>query len=89
MQQLNKLANLVNEHYDELVQVYFVVAAEQVPAEMLAGVPVLLDKEKAMHLRYSAGAESFYLVRPDGYIGYRGQPKDADHFWNYLRTILL
>jgi 2-polyprenyl-6-methoxyphenol hydroxylase-like FAD-dependent oxidoreductase len=89
LQRLNKLANLVNEHYDELVQVYFVVAGEQVPAEMLAGIPVLLDKEKAMQLRYSAGAESLYLIRPDGYIGYRGLPKDANHFWNYLHTILL
>ena len=89
LQRLNRLANLVNEHYDGLVQVYFVVAGEQVPTDMLAGVPVLLDKEKAMHLRYSAEAESIYLVRPDGYIGYHGQPSDADHFWNYLRTILL
>ena len=89
LQQLNKLANLVNEHYSELVQVYFVVAAEQVPAEMLAGVPVLLDKQKAMHHRYGAAAECLYLVRPDGYIGYRSQLKDANHFWNYLRTILL
>ncbi len=89
LQQLNKLANLVNEHYGELVQVYFVVAAEQVPAEMLAGVPVLLDKQKAMHHRYGAGAECLYLVRPDGYIGYRSQLKDSNHFWNYLRTILL
>jgi hypothetical protein len=88
LQQLNLLANLVNERYGDLVQVYLVVADKHVPGEMQADIPVLLDKEKAMHLHYSAGAESLYLVRPDGYIGYRSQPIDADHFWNYLRAIL-
>ena len=89
LQQLGKLANLVNEHYDELVQVYLVVADTQFPARMPTGIPVLLDRKKVMHRRYGAGAESLYLVRPDGYIGYRGQPSAADHFWSYMRTIFL
>ncbi|HLJ32222.1 MAG TPA: hypothetical protein VKU38_01155, partial [Ktedonobacteraceae bacterium] len=89
LQQLNKLANLVNERYGDLVQVYLVVGDKYVSGEMQADVPVLLDKEKAMHRRYGAGAESLYLVRPDGYIGYRGQPSAADHFWNYMRTIFM
>ncbi len=84
LQQLNMLAQAVNERYGELVQVYLVLAGEAVPADIQASVPVLLDTgktgeaEKTMHHRYGAAAESLYLVRPDGYIGYHGQPIDAE-----------
>lgn len=86
---LNALATTVNERYGAIMQVYLVIADKHVLVDMQSGIPILLDVEKAMHHRYGAGSESLYLVRPDGYIGYRSQPIDADHFWNYLRTLFL
>jgi hypothetical protein len=32
-------------------------------------------------------AESVYLVRPDGYIAFRGQPVDADRVLDHLRAL--
>jgi hypothetical protein len=30
-----------------------------------------------------------YLIRPDGYEGYRAQPPDAGHLARYLRRLFL
>ncbi len=87
VQQLTMLANQVSERYGELMQAFMVVADKRLLSEGLTDVPVLWDKERIMFRRYGDGG--FYLVRPDGYIGYRGQVNAIEHFWNYLRTIFV
>ena len=42
------------------------------------------DRDGAAARRYGAGAPCLYLVRPDGYIGYRAQPPDAARLGAYL-----
>ena len=44
-----------------------VVAGEATP-----GPFVLADESGAVHRRFGAEAECFYLVRPDRYVGHRG-----------------
>ena len=48
---------------------------------------LLFDPEWDLHYRYGAAAECVYLVRPDGYIGYRSQPADGTKLDAYLKTI--
>jgi hypothetical protein len=48
---------------------------------------VVCDGESAVHQRYGARSECAYLIRPDGYVGYRAQPADGDKLIAYLETI--
>jgi 2-polyprenyl-6-methoxyphenol hydroxylase-like FAD-dependent oxidoreductase len=66
------LARRCEEAYGPLLKARVVVAAEGSPAPF-----VLADADRAVHLRFGAGAECFYLVRPDGYVGHRERPIDA------------
>ena len=50
---------------------------------------VLLDGSGTLHELYGAGAESLYLIRPDGYVGLRGQPAAALPLLEYLDRMFL
>ncbi|AKJ07775.1 2-polyprenyl-6-methoxyphenol hydroxylase-like FAD-dependent oxidoreductase [Archangium gephyra] len=63
------LARRLEEAYGPLLRARVVVAGEGTP-----GPFVLADGEGALHRRFGAGAECFYLVRPDGYVGHRERP---------------
>jgi 2-polyprenyl-6-methoxyphenol hydroxylase-like FAD-dependent oxidoreductase len=49
----------------------------------------LIDPDLALQNRYGAGMPTLYLIRPDGYVGFRSQPADGDaliaHLAKYLR----
>jgi hypothetical protein len=48
---------------------------------------VFLDPDRDAHHRYAATAESLYLVRPDGYVAFRGQPADARPVLDYVSSV--
>ena len=47
------------------------------------------DPDHAAHDKYGARGGCLYLVRPDGYVGFRSQPADADALTDYLRGWLV
>ncbi len=47
----------------------------------------LADPTNALHRRFGAVGACLYLIRPDGYIGFRAQPMDALAFREYLKRI--
>jgi 2-polyprenyl-6-methoxyphenol hydroxylase-like FAD-dependent oxidoreductase len=47
---------------------------------------VIYDDESQLHTAYGASSECLYLVRPDGYIGYRSQPADLEGLLAYLKS---
>jgi hypothetical protein len=49
----------------------------------------LLDSSGSAHRAYGAEDEVLYLIRPDGYVGYRGQPPDAAKLLGYLKRIFV
>ena len=57
------------------------------PPELRWDGSLVLDASGALHERYGARSECVYLVRPDGYVGYRGQPADEERLFAYLATI--
>ncbi|QRK09948.1 FAD-dependent monooxygenase [Archangium violaceum] len=63
------LAHRLEAAYGSLLRARVVVAGEGMPAPF-----VLADEGGALHRRFGAGAECFYLVRPDGYVGHRERP---------------
>jgi hypothetical protein len=48
---------------------------------------VLLDTEGAAHHRYQGDLPTLYLIRPDGYIGFRSRPADQTALTAYLTRI--
>ena len=86
-QRLDALAKAVQAQYGALVQVYEVAAGAAAPAGRAGTGALLLDPEGALHHRYGADAECLYLIRPDGYVGFRGQPADAARLQDYLGRI--
>jgi hypothetical protein len=50
---------------------------------------VIDDPGLAVHRRYGATLGSMFLIRPDGYIGFRGAPDDGAALFGYLDKLLL
>jgi 2-polyprenyl-6-methoxyphenol hydroxylase-like FAD-dependent oxidoreductase len=70
------------------VEAWIVVPRAERPAELADGERVVLDPEGALHARFGAGAECLYLVRPDGYVGFRSQPADGEALEAYFTRLL-
>ncbi|MGZ3457793.1 MAG: FAD-dependent monooxygenase [Archangium sp.] len=85
---LLRTARSVREAYGERVRTYLVAAGAEVPPS-LAGWegPLLLDSQGELHERYGASAPCLYFLRPDGYIGFRGQPVAWEPLRRYLGAL--
>lgn len=84
------LADEVRQRYGTLVETVLVLPSAKCPSA-LSQVPhsVVLDSDLALHRRYGARSECLYLIRPDGYVGYRSLPAHGGKLHGYLRRIFL
>ncbi|MCU0534177.1 MAG: hypothetical protein MUD14_09815 [Hydrococcus sp. Prado102] len=48
---------------------------------------ILLDPQAQCHQHYGATGQCLYLIRPDGYIGYRSQSTEIDKLKTYLQKL--
>lgn len=87
----------MRQHYREFAQgladlpagflrTVFVQRGERMPEGLWEG-EILLDPEGAAHARYGAEGECLYLVRPDGYVGFRSQPPLWEPLARYLEEV--
>lgn len=74
-------ARLVSR-YGGILEALLVIPAPAAAA--FAGLQLLADPGFTLHRRYGARDTSFCLIRPDGYIGYRGMPADPADLERYL-----
>ncbi len=79
------LAALPVELVGELRLILITTGDEPLPTTW-DGIRVV-DTDAALHHRYGADSACVYLIRPDGYIGYRAQPMDAASLRAYFDTI--
>ena len=84
---IEALSNLVRERYPRLIDVYLVVPTDTTLEALPTGVTPLSDTAGLLHHRFGAMTDCLYLVRPDGYVGYRAQPADPDKLAAYLRHL--
>jgi 2-polyprenyl-6-methoxyphenol hydroxylase-like FAD-dependent oxidoreductase len=64
-----------------------VIGAAGPPAEHTPqGVVALRDQNHATHKEYGAESACLYLIRPDGYVGYRGPLTDQQALCAYLKA---
>lgn len=63
------------------------VCITPIPADAVAGAITLADAQGALARRFGASAGLAALVRPDGYLGYRGALEDTGALASYLARV--
>jgi 2-polyprenyl-6-methoxyphenol hydroxylase-like FAD-dependent oxidoreductase len=86
---LASIAQRVRDRWDAHVAVWIVVPRRAPPPQLANMEDVLLDPKSYLHRRYGAGSECLYLIRPDGYVGFRSQPAMWKALEEHLSMILV
>jgi 2-polyprenyl-6-methoxyphenol hydroxylase-like FAD-dependent oxidoreductase len=82
---LASVARRVEEMFGEDTETRIVASSDARPVPPGWGEPVvLLDPDLEAHKLYGAKAEALYLIRPDGYIGFREEPAAPEPLLGYL-----
>ena len=83
------LLQAVSASYGGLLNVYVGIPPAMDPRsfEGLSATAVH-DAQGELHRRYGAGGACLYLIRPDGYVGFRSQPPTAGPLLAYLQRLL-
>jgi 2-polyprenyl-6-methoxyphenol hydroxylase-like FAD-dependent oxidoreductase len=84
IRQLAELAARVQADSGELIRSRLIQ-----PADVPGLNGGLIDHDGEAHHFYGARYECLYLIRPDGYVGFRSQPAEQGPLREYLRRILL
>ncbi len=86
---LSAMAGTAYGAFGELLTVHFIVAGDQIPQELSSDASILLDPDFTVHHKYGASSQCLYLIRPDGYVGFRSQPVDDKTLIAYLSQVLV
>ena len=87
-QRLQALADAAIHAHPDLIESHLIVPHE-FPEDLAVKGDMLLDPNGELHHRYGARNACLYVVRPDGYIGFRSQPPDAEALTSYFAQIFL
>jgi 2-polyprenyl-6-methoxyphenol hydroxylase-like FAD-dependent oxidoreductase len=81
------IARQVYERYSRDVIIYLVGTGDGVVKIPDWNGGFIVDRDSALHRAYHAAAPCAYLIRPDGYIGYRSFPAESTHLLEFLGRI--
>ena len=84
---LSGIARQVEAAVGREVVVQLVVGGDEPPATLDWAGRMLLDPGQELHGSYGANAGALYLVRPDGYVGFRGTVTGGKAVLGYLRRL--
>jgi 2-polyprenyl-6-methoxyphenol hydroxylase-like FAD-dependent oxidoreductase len=87
-QRADQLAEAIAGRYGDRINVVQALASADTPVRAPTGGSAVVDADLTLHHRYGADEECLYLIRPDGYVGYRGQPLEQKSLLDYLGRIL-
>jgi len=86
-QQMYQLEYKVASRFCDWIDIYVVVPFEEGKRDLPNYASVIYDDQKYLHEYYGASSECLYLIRPDGYIGFRSQPASYEKLEEYLLRI--
>jgi hypothetical protein len=92
VQELDELINISGNaisNYLELLDVRLITVENGTPFDSSHFPSIYIDKDFKMHKDFGAAKASLYLIRPDGYIGFRNQPARSEDLFEYLSKIFL
>jgi len=84
---LDALVRRVRARWDLHVESVIVAAPGERPASWAAETLVVSDPQLSLHRRFGAQSPCLFLVRPDGYVGFRSQPAAGDALEAHLGAI--
>ena len=90
LEELRYIIEHCNIHYQGLITPV-IISGRKIPS-LLEGLKAqtFLDPRHTVHEQYGTEkATSLYLVRPDGYIGYRAMPPTLDDLRDYLKKVFI
>jgi 2-polyprenyl-6-methoxyphenol hydroxylase-like FAD-dependent oxidoreductase len=87
-QRLQALADAAIHAHPDRIEPHLVVPHE-LPEDGVGKGEILLDPRGELHHYYGARSACLYVVRPDGYIGFRSQPPDPEALRSYFTQIFL
>ncbi len=72
---LARLADETQRAHGALIDIHLVAGShDAAPPDLPGKASLIVDAEQALHQRYGVRSECLYLIRPDGYVGYRSAP---------------
>ena len=86
-QALAIVGKMTLNEYGSDIDAHLVVAGAQPPIGLGWQASTLLDPGFSLHHQYGASSSCVYLVRPDGYIGFRSQPPAKEHLQQHLGLV--
>ncbi len=85
---LRALAETTKRAHADRIETHLIVPHDLLE-DMAGNGEMLLDPRGELHHRYGARNACLYVVRPDGYVGFRSQPPDPEALSSYLSRIFL
>ncbi|RTL44554.1 MAG: monooxygenase [Candidatus Melainabacteria bacterium] len=73
----------IKERYSEFIRPLIIVSGDSLPSGANEQ-GTLLDKDGSLHHKYGSFHNCLYLIRPDGYVGFRSQPIDLEQLQKHL-----
>ncbi|GAB3184987.1 2-polyprenyl-6-methoxyphenol hydroxylase-like FAD-dependent oxidoreductase [Micromonospora palomenae] len=83
---LGKLCADVRRQTSGQVDIYLLLSPDA-PVPSLLDPPVVHDAEGGFRATYGVNGSGLYLIRPDGHVGFRSQPIDADALGKHLQLV--
>lgn len=87
MLEFAKIRDLTRRGCCRFIKIYR-VTPQRDTVEPSGEISVLIDSQDYLHAKFHADRPCLYLIRPDGYVGYRSRPPVASKFRDYLQTVL-
>ena len=85
-QEIMAVVEQLQDRYASFAHVHLIVSKENLSGFSSMQDTALVDEFKTLHHQYGAAHSCLYLVRPDGYVGYRCQPINVDRLQNFLES---
>ncbi len=89
LDELRAIHGAVNVDFKGLINTHVIVGSKGLPSDFRDINSIWRDEESAMCRDFGAVKASLYLIRPDGYIGFRNQPASLSDLTQYLATIFI
>jgi hypothetical protein len=84
---LVRLASNIESLMNGYIKAHLVIASSEKPEQLTWNGSTVLDPQGKLHIIYGAREATLYVIRPDGYIGFRSQPVSEKPLLSYLSKL--
>jgi hypothetical protein len=86
---LEAICKRVLSRFQDYINVSFILPSNSKPGTSAQGGKAYTDADDTTHHKYGADRQCLYLIRPDGYVGFRSQPADVESLMEHLKLIFI